>query len=395
MKILLINNNPVVSRLTALSARKEDVEIDEIQEVTELNADKYDIVFVDADAWSKDVQDVISENIKSKKSVLFYTEEDKEEREHFDISILKPFLPSEVSAVIRSVEEANPLDSEELFDLDVLDDNKISFDDKLEEAFPASKTSLEDDLFDNKSKVDLDLNLDDDLFDADPKIEFDLEDELLADDKKEKDRKENDTKEISKEIKLDDDLFDLDLSDVDDSLKEDKKSEDKKADLAKVNLIDEISLDDDLLEIDSDVKETLLDSESVLEVDSKQEEIKALETKTVETETKILDKSEIENIKGILEDDGASDDMTLDQLMPAIPTLEVSKEKAEKEKVKTEKAETEKVKKEKSKKIEDEDEFDGGSNVLMDSLASMPVESLKELLAGTKINIQIKFPKSK
>ena len=375
MKILLINNNPVVSRLTALSARKEDVEIDEIQEVTELNADKYDIVFVDADAWSKDVQDVISENIKSKKSVLFYTEEDKEEKEHFDISILKPFLPSEVSAVIRSVEEANPLDSEELFDLGVLDDNKISFDDKLEEAFPASKTTLDDELFDNKSKVDLDDN-------------------LLVDDTKEQVKEEPSKEDITKERKLDDDLFDLDLSDVDDSLKEDKKledkkikddkSEDEKTDLAKVNLMDEISLDDDLLEMDSDVKETLLDSESVLEVDSKPEEIKVLETEAVDTKTKILDKSEIENIKGILEDDGSSEDMTLDDLMPVMPKIEEKKELKKESK------------KEKSKELkETDDELEVESNVLVDSLASMPVESLRELLAGTKINIQIKFPKSK
>ena len=367
MKILLINNNPVVSRLTALSARKEDVEIDEIQEVTELNADKYDIVFIDADAWSKDVQDVISENIKSKKSVLFYTEEDEEEREYFDISILKPFLPSEVSAVIRSVEEENPVGSEELFDLDVADDNKISFDDKLEEAFPASKTTL-----------------DDDLFDANPKIEFDLEDNLFVDDTKKKDKEETSKEETNKEIKLDDDLFDLDLSDIDDSLKEDnkikdEKLEDEKADLAKVNLMDEISLDDDLLEMDSNVKETLLDSESVLEVDSKPEE-----TKVVKTETKILDKSEIENIKGILEDDGSSEDMTLDDLMPVIPKVEAKKELKKESK------------KEKSKvSKEEDDELEVESNVLVDSLASMPVESLRELLAGTKINIQIKFPKSK
>ncbi len=45
MKILLINTNPVVSRLTALSARKEGVELDEVRDVSEIdNIDIYDII---------------------------------------------------------------------------------------------------------------------------------------------------------------------------------------------------------------------------------------------------------------------------------------------------------------------------------------------------------------
>ena len=373
MKILLINDNPVVSRLTALSARKEDVEIDEIQEVTELQSDKYDIIFIDSESWTKDVSDVISENVKSKKLVLFYVDGEEEERKHFDVSILKPFLPSEVSAVIRSLESNEETLESDLFELNPLDSvtpiddkkDEISFDDKLEEAFPVANTTLEDDLFNNNDKIDFDL------------------DELTP------------TKEVSskkEEIKIEeDDLFDLDLTDTSSSFNDTPQQEEKEVKEEKVEQEEKVldlTLDDNILEPINDTKEESasmsLDNELVLEVD-----------KPLEVEPKILDKSEIENIKGILEDDGASDDMTLDQLMPAIPTLEVSKEKAEKEKVKTEKVKKEKVKKEKSKKIENEDEFDGGSNVLMDSLASMPVESLKELLSGTKINIQIKFPKSK
>ena len=34
MKILLVNSNPVVSRLTALSARKESVKLDEIKDIS-------------------------------------------------------------------------------------------------------------------------------------------------------------------------------------------------------------------------------------------------------------------------------------------------------------------------------------------------------------------------
>ena len=208
MKILLINNNPVVSRLTALSARKEDIEIEEIQEVTELNSDTYDIIFIDADSLSKDVRDVISENIKTQKTVLFYADGDEEEKASFDLSILKPFLPSEVSAVIRSIEETskdltpslneekhfNILDDTkvdnrtELFDLDGLDEieekkeevalnldenldlklEDATFNDKLEEAFPLNINTLDDDLLDDTFSIEKpEEKVADDLFDLD------------------------------------------------------------------------------------------------------------------------------------------------------------------------------------------------------------------------------------
>ncbi len=344
MKILLINNNPVVSRLTALSARKEDIQIDEIQEVTELQADKYDIVFVDSDSWTKDVHDVISEDIKSKKLVLFYAEGDEEEQKHFDVSILKPFLPSEVSAVIRTLEEneeneenKNQLE-EDLFDLNPLDEKKTSFDDKLNKAFSVPKTTLDDDLFDNSDKINFDI-------------------EELIPEKEEK----------TDEIKIDDDLFDLDLTDTSVSFENDLIKEEKEE--KSLDLMDNLTLDKK-----EEISPVSLDDELVLEVDKPLEKKVEVET---ETETKILDSLEIDNIKGILEDDSSSD-MKLDDLMPIIPTVEAKKEKVKKE-----------------KELEEEESLGLESNVLVDSLASMPVDSLRELLAGTKINIQIKFPKSK
>jgi len=150
MKILLINNNPVVSRLTALSARKEEVEVDEIQEVTELKHNEYDLVFVDSDSLTKDVSDVMKESLKVKKSVLFYAHDDDEITDPFDLRILKPFLPSEVSAVLRSVEEE---DEEELLE----EDNSVaeSHFNILEEAknIPREELfSLDDDIIEKKKE---------------------------------------------------------------------------------------------------------------------------------------------------------------------------------------------------------------------------------------------------
>ncbi len=381
MKILLINNNPVVSRLTALSARKEEIEIDEIQEVTELNSNTYDIVFVDADSWTKDVKDVIAENITTQKSVLFYADGDEEEKSSFDLSILKPFLPSEVSAVIRSIEEledakenldevshfdviadAKESNREELFDLDGLEEKKVepvatviedekakeveddlSFDDKLEEAFPLSINSLDDELFDDASKLELEIEDD-----------FALKEEKVVE---------------KKDDALENDLFDLDLSDdvpsLDDDLFSTAKSEDK----------EEVTLE--TLEI-SETSEALdeLELDEVLEPIEKVEEVKVEEEKI---ETKILDKSEIENIKGILTEDHEND-MSLEDLMPPIPTAALAEEP---------------VKEEAVAKVADVDTPHIDSTDIAKSLATMPVQSLRELLAGATVNIKIKFPKLK
>ena len=394
MKILLINNNPVVSRLTALSARKEDIEIDEIQEVTELNSDSYDIVFVDADSWSKDVRDVISDNIKTQKSVLFYADGDEDEKANFDLSILKPFLPSEVSAVIRSIEEEESVEAvkaeanhfnildepkvdnkDDLFDLNGLDDfnekkeevvldldkdlsegtEKLSFDDKLEEAFPLKINTLDDDLFDDEPKLDLDI-------------------------KEETINKEEIIEEVSKDKKNDinTDLFDLDLSDEIPSLEDDLFAENKKEE--SLDIMDKFDLDDELLEVTNKVEDKSsllsLDEELALELDTpKVEEVKVEEVKN---ETKILDPLEIENIKGILTED-ISNDMRLEDLMPPMPMSALKEE----------------VKEIKEDKVIEDEISTIDANVLGQTLSAMPVKKLRELLAGATVKIKIKFPESK
>ena len=378
MKILLINNNPVVSRLTALSARKENIEIDEIQEVTELNSDSYDIVFVDADSLTKDVNDTIKEHLKVKKSVLFYAEGDDEDKSTFDLTILKPFLPSEVSAVIRSVEEmedepvqeeekhfnvldeAKVSDSEELFELNELVEikdepveieTKDSFDEKLEEAFPLKINTLDDELFEeqeeSRSKEEVSKK-DEELFDLD-----------ISDDK----------------LTLDDELFAKEATQTSEIL-------DFEADT------DELNLD----EVKKEEAPLTLEEEPLMVLEDDKEKIEALTEEVIEkekveenleenmTETKILDKSEVENIKGLLTED-TTDDMTLDDLMTPPMIIRDGEEEAKKSKKKKEKKEKE------SSSVE--------SEVLVKSLSSLSVEALRELLAGARVNINIKFPKAK
>jgi len=402
MKILLINNNPVVSRLTALSARKEEVEIDEIQEVTELSSDTYDIVFVDADSWSKDVKDVISDNIKTQKSVLFYADGDEEEQSTFDITILKPFLPSEVSAVIRSIEQkstdlnepaeeshfdiigdAKASKRDELFDLDGIDAfdapiekeevetpklgepvnldlEESNFDEKLEEAFPLKVNSLDDDLLEDE-----------------PKMDFDMSDVLSSNAET---SKATELKEVSKSEKEDNELFNLDLSDEIAELDDDLFNEGKE-EIASLKMVDNILEEDKTSDIVDD---------GLLELDQPEKalEVEAFKSEEEKVETQVLDESEIEKIKGILTED-TSDELTLNDLMSpsVVPTPAVSEEEIEvKEETETE------VKEETKGQQPQLAPMDAG--VLAQTLAAMPVEALRELLAGAKVHIKIKFPKS-
>jgi hypothetical protein len=427
MKILLINNNPVVSRLTALSARKEDIEIDEVQEVTELTAYNYDIVFVDADSWNEDVKSTIFTHIETQKRVLFYAQDDNQDLELFDKGILKPFLPSEVSAVIRSVEEIETLDNisneieeekrvdltdnakETLLDKDTVElessehktdliDELTKIDDQKNEDIVLSSTELEDELFkDASDEIKINAsdfaskNIESDLFELDIKDEkISLDDDLLL------------TEEKVSDTKSDEALVDFDLEN------------DNKLMLDDVDLFDDKDLNEELsdhstevvkekeLEIPSDeVSTEVLDEfKEEIKEESKEEIEEEIEEEKLEIETKILDPEEIEAIKGILEDD-TSETMELEDLIaPSIAATGLSAVAlSSKELIASDElVDDEIIEKKKKKKSKKERKMMASdtesSDTLVDTLSNLKVESLRELLAGATVSIKIEFPKA-
>ena len=404
MKILLINSNPVVSRLTALSARKEEIQIDEVQEVNEVNNSHYDIVFVDADSWNKDVDSAISKNIQTQKRVLFYAQDDKSSKDLFDISILKPFLPSEVSAVIRLVEESGSSTS-----------NETKVEEKNFEILETSKSEQKDDFL---RSLNDDLNFEEKvttLVEDKPvelKTKVDKRDEdifaELKDDSKTFDEQLEEAFPLKKSELESEALFELDLSDSDKlenssvALEKEKKSETKaeNSDLFDFDLDsgNELDLNLDIVEkakekkivepkrITVDKKETIepkkVEKKSEKRVELVSEKPKKIESKEIKPkiETKILDENELSTIKDILNNE-ESTTMELDELMTTQPATVNLVESSKKEK------------KRKSKKVKVSSEV--GSEVLADTLASLPIETLRGLLAGANIKISIKFPKDK
>jgi len=426
MKILLINNNPVVSRLTALSARKEEIDIDEIKNIGDLSSQKYDIVFVDADSWSSEVDTLLSGKLNVEKRVLFYAQDDIDDKSAYDITILKPFLPSEVSAVIRNVEESkmesertptppptsidapielnlNESKKDELLPLDldmdekkpeieltekvtlVESDKEISFDEKLEEAFPLNIEGMDDELFiKDESKETLlstsieKIDKEEDLF----KLELNDDKLTLEDDLFEKDTTDGD------------DLLDFDFDKSDEisfedlnlvkSITDEKSIEEKKVTTEVQKVVEDEPKE--VVEKELKIEELNIDTLETVK-DKPKEELKReieVEVETMSDKTKILDENEITTIKNILDNKDES-------------VKELSEVMSRPEKVVTTLLSSEfdeKVKVEKKKEKKSKDSL-SSSSLLIEALSSMPIENLRELLAGAKVNVSIKFPKVK
>ena len=101
MHILLINTNPVVSRLLVLCTRDDSVVLDEVSIVEDVQADAYDIIFVDEASYGRDVADLLVKLKRAKKIFISYR---SDAMRGFDETIKKPFLPSQITDIINNIE---------------------------------------------------------------------------------------------------------------------------------------------------------------------------------------------------------------------------------------------------------------------------------------------------
>jgi len=102
MNILLINTNIVVSRLISLCVREEHINFEEISAVGAVKRDNYDLVFVDDASYLDETKEVLENLIVRKK--VYLSSDEKEVNPLFDMTIKKPFLPSQIIDVIESLE---------------------------------------------------------------------------------------------------------------------------------------------------------------------------------------------------------------------------------------------------------------------------------------------------
>lgn len=107
MKILLINANPVVSRLLALCTRDTHLLLDEVRGVDEIKDVVYDLLFVDDGAYVDKIDPLLAKGSIRKKVFITY---DNDTAKGFDEIIQKPFLPSQIIKVIESVDMSEAVD---------------------------------------------------------------------------------------------------------------------------------------------------------------------------------------------------------------------------------------------------------------------------------------------
>ena len=277
MKILLLNDNPVVTKLVTLSAQKTDDEVEIVTDIDSISSDMYDLLIVDDGLFSNDVLNAIKEKIKFRNS-LFICSRESEKQDEFTKTIKKPFLPTDMVELFSSLkknldsvdedislqtQEPTDIESDDLENGDVLEGL-----DDLEEL--GDLESLDDDL-----DIGDDLDLDD--------LEEGLGESVLDDEEAQKVKDLLDDAELTDEemadeeydIALDlEDEADVNISEDEDLASDEDVIDEDTAELGELNvatedldsLLDEELADEELSfdeEVDLDLEELNLEDENL------------------------------------------------------------------------------------------------------------------------------------
>lgn len=105
MRILLLNDNPVVRKLVALSAQKTKDDLNVIWSADEIEHDMYDLLIVDDAHYSDEVMATLKEKITFKTSLLMATRGNAVPA-GFDHVINKPFLPTDLVELFAGIENS-------------------------------------------------------------------------------------------------------------------------------------------------------------------------------------------------------------------------------------------------------------------------------------------------
>jgi len=167
MNILLINNNPVVSRLLALCTRDEHMVLEEVEGVETIQHEHYDVVFVDEGSHAGEVLNI--SDILNIGKKIFLSNNDIG-RNDFDMTVQKPFLPSQIIELLDTIEVTDDFVSERkeeevpsIFPLSTETEEKVDDSSKKEviEELKTSKTQVLD--VEELEKIKALLDMDDEI----------------------------------------------------------------------------------------------------------------------------------------------------------------------------------------------------------------------------------------
>ncbi len=276
MKILLLNENPVVSRLISLSAKKMSYDFEEINTYDE-NLGHYDVIIVDSDTPAP------LKILKEKCDKLIFLAP-RNQSVDIEAQILhKPFLPTDF--------------------LNLLNQENLKIDDSIILPIDESENPYAD------ISLDLDsLNLDDlpdennNAQESDFSLEEGLESLTLDDMEEEESQKEIASENIDEELNLDD--LSLDEKQEESDAPEQTTANDIEEKNEDVQALEVVSQDDILDDKTSEENEEELETqEQDVEEQDKIEDIQELEDKTVDLDNDLSQDDEISNAQEISIDD--------------------------------------------------------------------------------------------
>ncbi len=257
MKILLVNENPVVTKLVTLSAQKTSDTLDVVSSVDAIGESLYDLVVIDDGVFSEALFEEL-ETVVSFSHSLFICSRETSVSDLFTHTLKKPFLPTDLVDIFANV----GVESGDM-DLDDLSDDLVSLPEDIDVS--AGLEELAFDEMDEELDFDEELNLNDELTLDDEELNLDddlaLEDDLALGDEELMDEdsfgesildteEAQKVKDLLEETSEDDGLLDEFLFD---ELEEDKPQEDMfdlEAEIAAMSETQSEPLEDEILEDD-------------------------------------------------------------------------------------------------------------------------------------------------
>ncbi len=325
MNILLLNDNPVVTKLVTLSAQKTGSEILIVNNMEEILGGSYDLLIVDEALYTPALMDELKSKISYKCS-LYMLSRGSQSIDEFDHEVKKPFLPTDLVELLSSIsttvlkmkdEPVNleHVELEENFDLNKNLDHEVLTDSDIDDGFNLDDFDL------NLDDIDLDnLNI------ADDEIGSILDQDEVQEVKNLLDEEESDKE--NNELNLDDE-FDLDnfefendepLAAPDKINFEDISDVEEKDSLHEDKLEDDFSFDDlDMLTDLESIKPEEVSTQEKIEDELDLDELTEPQAATVDDQVILTDddfnldtlEDEIESALGTLSQDDLDQEIDL------------------------------------------------------------------------------------
>ncbi len=113
MRILLINTNPVVSRLISWNSRDNDlIQVDEVDGSEKVSREYYDVLFIDEKCCSGKALEKHIQKVNAGEKILFSSHKEND-IDGIDRVILKPFLPSEITETLQFILQSEEIKEKE------------------------------------------------------------------------------------------------------------------------------------------------------------------------------------------------------------------------------------------------------------------------------------------